>query len=298
VEGNREDLESFRAAIAGLQTSLQQNPSPENILLATGSAVGALQNYNKRTSQFIRAKAVELQAIVAMLMQAMSQIANGSRNSIARLQEIQEEIEHAAMLEDVRAVKARLSDCLQSIRREAARQRDESANAVSTLKEGLRQAKETKPVQVAESCDPVTGLPPHADAEAAIAAACEGGSKVYAALFVVERIQPINSRFGRSVGDQVLVMFLQHLSQALTPADRLYRWNEASFLGLLERHGSADQVRKELGKILSRRHTFEIDSRSVVLPVASTWVVALLFKSSYAEILHKLDSFIEALHKP
>jgi hypothetical protein len=44
-------------------------------------------------------------------------------------------------------------------------------------------------------------------------------------------------------------------------------------------------------------HTFDIDNRSVVLPVASTWLVAPLFESSYSEIVHKLDSFIEALHR-
>jgi GGDEF domain-containing protein len=161
-----------------------------------------------------------------MLTQAMSQIATASQNSIARLQEIQREIEHATMLEDVRVLKARLSDCLQSIRGEVARQREESARAISSLQQGLRKAHETRPVQ---GCDPMTGLPQRSEAEGAIAAACESGSHVYAALFVVERIQPINSRFGRSVGDQVLVMFLRHLSEAMTPTDRIYCWNEVSF---------------------------------------------------------------------
>lgn len=300
VEGDRVDLDSFQAAVSSVQTSLDQDPSPKNILAATGSAVGALQNYNKRTSLFIRAKSVELQAIVGMLTQAMAQISNGSQNSISRLQELQKEIEHASMLGDVRALKTRLSDCLQSIRTEVTRQREESARSVADLGARMREARETKPFQALENCDPATGLPRRADAEAAIAATCEDGSHSYAGLFVVERLPAIRTRFGPAMADQVLVAFLQRLSQVMGPTDQVFRWDESSFLALLDRSASADQVRKELGKILSQRmeHIVDIESRSVVLPVASTWLVTPLGESGYPEILRTLQTFGASLHRP
>lgn len=300
VEGDRVDLDSFQAAVTSVQTSLDQDPSPKNVLAATGSAVGALQNYNKRTSLFIRAKSVELQAIVGMLTQAMTQISNGSQNSISRLQELQKEIEHASMLGDVRALKTRLSDCLQSIRTEVTRQREESARSVADLGARMREAREAKPFQALENCDPATGLPRRADAEAAIAAACEDGSHSYAGLFVVERIQAIRTRFGPAMADQVLVAFLQRLSQVMGPTDQVFRWDDSSFLALLDRSASADQVRKELGKILSQRmeHIVDIESRSVVLPVASTWLVTPLGETGYPEILRTLQTFGASLHRP
>ena len=300
VEGDRVDLDSFQAAVTSVQTSLDQDPSPKNVLAATGSAVGALQNYNKRTSLFIRAKSVELQAIVGMLTQAMAQISNGSQNSISRLQELQKEIEHASMLGDVRALKTRLSDCLQSIRTEVTRQREESARSVADLGARMREARETKPFQALENCDPATGLPRRADAEAAIAATCEDGSHSYAGLFVVERLPAIRTRFGPAMADQVLVAFLQRLSQVMGPTDQVFRWDESSFLALLDRSASADQVRKELGKILSQRmeHIVDIESRSVVLPVASTWLVTPLGESGYPEILRTLQTFGASLHRP
>jgi GGDEF domain-containing protein len=305
VDGDRVDLDHFQATIAGVQTSIEQDPSPENILLATGSAVGALQSYNRRTSVFIGAKSVELQAMVGMLTQAMSQIAAGSENSISRLQVLQKEIEHAVMAEDVRTLKTRLSDCLQSISGEVARQRDESSRAVSDLKDCLRRGQPMKPgdaVEVAEApedCDPVTGLLQRPGAEAAIAAACNERSHVYAGLFVMDRIQSINSRFGKALGDEALVFFLQYLSQALAPTDKLFRWDNASFLALMERREPADRVRRDVGRNLAQRaeQTFHIEGRSVALPVSSTWVVAPLFENSYKENLQKLDAFCESLRR-
>jgi len=137
-------------------------------------------------------------------------------------------------------------------------------------------------------CDP--------SSHAAIAAACEEGSHIYAGLFILDRIQSINSRFGQSLGDQTLVFFQQHLSQALRPADRLYRWNDTSFLALLDRPEPAVDVRRELARALSHRteHTFKIGSRSVTLPLSSTWIVSPLFGQRYRENLQKLDEFYEA----
>ncbi len=305
VDGDRVDMDSFQATIAGVQTSLELNPSPENILVATGLTVGALQSYNRRTSMLMGAKSVELQAIVGMLTQTMSRIVIGSETSIARLQELQKDIEHAVMIEDVRTLKNRLSFCLESISGEVARQRDESSRAISELKQCLREsqpATPADPLAVAEAlknCDPVTGLLQRPEAEAAIAAACEDRSHMYAGLFVLDRIHSINARFGHPIGDKALVFFLQYLSQALTPTDRVFRWSDGSFLALMERSEAADHVRRDIGRSLARRteQTFNIGDRSVVLPVSSTWVVAALFERGYRENLQKLDAFCESLRR-
>jgi GGDEF domain-containing protein len=300
VEGDHADLEEFRATIAEVQSSLELDPTPEKILVATGSAVEALQSYNRRASMFVGAKSAELKAIVGMLTQAMSQITLGSQNSITRLQELHREIEQAVVLEDMRAVKTRLSDCLESIRNEVTRQRDESSRAIADLEQGLRQNQPAKPCEavaaVAADRDPVTDLPQRPAAEAAIAVACEAGSHTYAGLFILDRIQSINSRFGQSLGDQTLVFFLKHLSQALRPADRLYRWNDSSFLALLERPEAAGDVRKEMARALNHRteHTFNIGSRSVTLPVSSTWFVSPLFEQRFSENVQKLDGFCDS----
>jgi len=301
--GDRVDLDHFQATVGGVMTLLEQNPSAENILAATAAAVAALQAYNRDSSRFIDAKSAELQAMVGMLTQTMSTIATASGKSISHLQELQREIEHAVMIEDVRALKARLSDCLQSISGEVARQKDESSRMISGLKDDLRPGRQPKPGEAVapavEERDPVTGLLQRPDAEAAIAIACDARSHVYAGLFVMDRLQSINTRFGHSFGYQALLFFMQYLSQALAPADKLFRWNNAAFLALMERSEPADQVRKDLSRILGRKmeQTFSVAGRTVTLPVSSTWLVTPLFENGYQESVHKLDSFCESLRR-
>ena len=192
--------------------------------------------------------------------------------SIDRLQELQERIEQASTIEDVRALKLELCDCIRLIRSECG------------LPESLAETPDS---------DSLTGLPLRSGAEGAIKSGCAAGAHTYAGLFVMDRIQVINSRFGNELGEQVVLFFVQHLSGLLTVKDILYRWSPSSFLALLDRRESSDQVRREIVRAMSQRReqTFEIGDRSVVLPISSTWVVIPLFEHGYTEILRKLDAF-------
>ena len=135
------------------------------------------------------------------------------------------------------------------------------------------------------------------EAEAAIRLACEQQSHVYAGLFVLDRIQAINTRFGSALGNEVLMLFQKHLLRGLLAGDELFRWGPDSFLALLPRTESGELVRRELGRFLSSRleATFEIGARSVTLPIASTWTVISLFESGYNQNLRKLDAFRAAI---
>jgi len=293
VEGDRVDYDWFSSTISGLQMSLSQDPSPANVLTVTGAAVKTLDEYNRRTSRFIKATSGELQIIVGMLTNAMVQISTGSQTSIHRLQELQKQIEHASQVEDVRTLKLGLSTCLQSIRGECDRQRDEAHEAVTNLKRGIQKARETKVPEAAAVSDPLTGLLLRPGAEDAMQTACDGGAHSYVGLFLMDRLPAITSRFGPDLGDQVLLFFVQHLSMALTGSDTLFRWSPTSFLALIERRESPDQVRREMSRLLTQRleQTFKIGDRSVVLPVSATWVVVPLFEQSYTDIVRKLDTF-------
>jgi len=301
VAGERNDSADFHSAIAGVQTSLEHDSSAQNILVAAGTAIEALQIYNRRTSLCLQGKTNELQSMLAMLTQAMSQIVALSEGSVARLHDLQERIEHAVQIEDVRLLKERLSDCLESIRVEVARQRDEAGQLVSGLKQALQETQERHsrdtPSGDSGPGDPLTGLPVKADAKLAIAAACGPGSHVYAGMFVVDRIQSIQTRYGSRTADQALLCFLQYLSQALAPADKFFRWDDLSFLVLIERREPADLVRGELSKAIARRseHTFHVNGRAVVLQLSSTWTVLPLCEHTSAEIVRKLEAFCGSL---
>lgn len=298
VEGDKVDYDWFSSTIAGLQTSLSQDPSPENVLAITGTAVKTLEEYNRRTSHFIRATSIELQHIVGMLTEAMAQISTASQTSIHRLQQLQSQIEHASQIEDVRTLKLGLADCLLSIRGECDRQRNEADQTVANLKRGIQKVQETKAPEAGPVSDPLTGLLLRPAAEEAMQAACDSGAHAYAGLFLMDRLAALTSRFGAELGDEVLLLFVQHLSTALTGNDTLFRWSPTSFLALIERRESADHVRREIAKLLAQRleRTFKVGDRSVELAVTSTWVVVPLFEQPYAGIIRKLDTFGGAQH--
>jgi GGDEF domain-containing protein len=296
VEGERADYESFQATITDVQASITQDPSPSNVMLSTGSTVKALQDYNRRTSLFIRAQSTELQSIVGMLTQSMLQIMAGSQASVSRLQELQKQIENACMADDMRAIKSKLSECLEGIKVETVKQREDATRMVAELNKGLVKAQGVKPIAPVGETDPLTGIPMRPQAEAAIRAACAAGTHAYAGLFILDRLQAISSRFGFGLGDQVMLFYLQHLSQGLSPRDQLFRWGPETLLAVLHREEAPDHVRRTLARFLSRRldNTFEVGDRPVVVPIASTWTIVPLFSATAMDVMSKLEAFASA----
>ncbi len=302
VEGDPAEYETFRLAVGELEKNLAEDPSPANILVTTGAAVNAMQSYNRHTSQLLGARSSELQGMVGMLTAAMSNISAASQTSVARLQDLQRQIEQTVVLNDVRSLKQRLSECLESMRVETERQRVESAKVVSDLKQGLRdvqtpaQSNATAPAEAVAESDPLTGLPLRAEAEQAIQQAGAPGAHAFVALFVLSRLQAITTRYGSELADCLRLFFLQRLSLGLSPQDQFFRWSQDSFLALMHRKESAELLRRELSRLLSVRmeKTFEIASRTVTLPISPTWTIVPLFDSSHAEVMRKLELFVRS----
>jgi GGDEF domain-containing protein len=225
-----------------------------------------------------------------LLTEILSQISSANQASLNRLQDLQEKIDRASLFEDLNSLKRNLTDCLDSMRGECCRRRDEADQAVARLKDGLQK---TSPQAEAPELDPLTGLPTRSEAETAIRTACAEVAHTYLGLFVLDRIQVISSRFGDQFADKIVIFFAQQLSSVLTGKDTLYRWGPTTFLALLDRREGPDHVRREMARTMTQRwdQTFEIGNRSVVLPVSSTWTIMALFEQSYAETLQKLEAF-------
>ena len=274
VDGDENARNTFQSVIEELEKDVTDDASPGNVLITTSAVVKAMENYNRRNSARTQVRQAELQSMVGMLTQAMSQISNASETSITRLQELQHLIEGAAMVENISTLKTRLSECLQSIRSESKRQLGESERLVAELQTGLKKSQARQLETPAAGSDPIAGLPQRLEAEAALEAACGDDSHTYAALFLVERIESIKARFGRDIGEQVEVRFYQRVVTGLRVNDRFFRWSKSAFLVLLQRDESGEHVRREITAILSRPfdQTFELTGRSVVLPISSTWL--------------------------
>src|SRR5208282_2957702 len=99
--------------------------------------------------------------------------------------------------------------------------------------------------------DRVSGLPSFEKAEHEIAARVGADSGYYAAVFVVERVESVNLRYGAATGDRLLRAFSEHLVSKLSPEDEVFRWRGPAYVALLKRTGLADIVRAEVARFAS-----------------------------------------------
>ncbi len=121
------------------------------------------------------------------------------------------------------------------------------------------------------------------------------GRKTFAVIFVIERLDLINARFGHAVGDQMLLFYCQHLAQSFSSADKLFRWSGPSVLAVLERDAALGNVRDEVTRIASKRlsKTVQVGARAVLLPVAAHWTVfSALDIRPLPMLIHNIDTFL------
>ncbi len=296
VEGNPEERARFRESMQQISDRFVDELSPEDLLDQAGSILEALDHHNRNASRQIRAQATELQNMLKMLTSTIGVISSVSDVHVNHLNEIEKQIARAGELDDVRAIRARLTECLTDIRKEAERQRRESAETVEQLNQRLEEERQLTVYPGDPARDMVTGLPTRTQAEAALAEWGRAGKKAYAALFVLDRLQAINLKFGRDVGDSVLNGFLGSVRERLSPTDRLFRWSGTALLALLPRPNTLETVRSELGRILDSKleHMVQTASRSILLPVAPRWTVFPMMAAPRL-IYQKLDAFAAVL---
>ena len=237
---------------------------------------------------------VQTCALPILLTRAVAALGAGSEKSLGRLREIEAQIEKTSAIEDVRVLKLRLGDCLESIRSEATRQKNESSRAVETLNAEIQQSRQRiSVVRPAPAHDPATGLPAR---EAAIAALTEWSlhaNPPFAGLFMVDRVPLINARFGYAVGDQVLKIYLEELREHLAPADQVFRWSGPAFVVLLNRPDPIEKVREQLhytvpGKV---ERNFELSNRSAMLTISAAWAIFPV-SPPVENLIEQLDGFL------
>ena len=119
------------------------------------------------------------------------------------------------------------------------------------------------------------GLPGRSEAQAVLAAALTEGRPMFAAVFVVDRVNVVNDCFGYALGDKLLLSFHDHLRDKLLPTDRVCRWTGTSFLALLEREGSLESVDDEIRQLAAEQPEIAVHlgSGALVLSAAANWAV-------------------------
>jgi GGDEF domain-containing protein len=280
VQEDRSEYEAFQSTMQRIQEAAGADLAPDALLVVAGSAVQALEDYSQRTTRLIRKQGVELQNIISMLTRTVISIGSGSERSVGRLQEIGHQLASAVELEDVQQLKVKLGGCLDNVKEEWERQKAENSDIVTSLQKEIAQSLERAgPLGQAQDIDKVTGLSGHDTAESTFQDLVKKPGKRYIVTAVVNRMQPINARFGHEVGDQVLRTFKDFFLKQIRPEDRLFRWSGPALIGVLERSESLEAVRTEVRRMLDKpidNKMFVVGGRQVLIPVSAAWSVFML----------------------
>jgi len=256
-------------------------------MVAVGAVIQSMEAFNRRTERIIQDQARELRAIIAMLAAALERACRGGGRAVEGIRSVERRMEKASQLEDIRDLKRELGDCLASMGKELQRQQEEITANEMMAKTALgdpivKQA--TEEAHDEFSVDPMTGLPGARLAKDLISEKI-GASNWVAVVAIVDRIEVINSRFGREAGDQVMLFMSQRIASKLRPHDQIFRWYGPCFIAVLERGDSVDAIRGEMSRSLAPRtdHTIVLGSRTILVPLSLSWTVISLGKQESAE---------------
>jgi len=296
VSGDSADYERFRSDMNRFGGCLTPELSMSERFVVVGEALRAMEDYNRHTSRFLRIQNAELQNMITMLTQTVIAVGANSETSVAGLQGIEKALEEARMLEDVRVVKAHLGECLQSVRGEALRQKEEGKAALESIQQELAQSRERMGgFSVGSNLDSATGLPGKMEGERELHEALASPGTKFLLLAVINRLEAVNARFGFAIGDQVLALAAEHFRGALHAEDKLYRWNGPAFVAVISRTADIGSVREEVRRFADKKleKIFVIGSRSVLLPISASWAIFPIVQPIDA-LLRKVEIFTAA----
>jgi GGDEF domain-containing protein len=298
VECDPQELASLRTEIGAIHEALTPDLPDENALVLAKSAVQALEVYNKRITRTVSKQTSEFQAIVKMLQLGLLAIAGEKSDSFQALTKIGEEMDCGTGFKDLQSLRLRLSQCLSGLRTEIEREKSASNAVIEKLQIEIERVHASGGESRHRSVDLPTGLRCQEDCIAAIEGAIDKGTRHYAAVMVVNRVQPVNARFGRDAGDWMLSRFKHHVeTRLLTSGDRLFRWTGPAMVAILERPQPIDHVRALVKRALETLidETYEVAGRSILIPISAAWSVFMITPAPDASE-KQIQAFIAGQH--
>lgn len=290
---DRHEHRELRASLAKLTEMLQSAEGADPLLEIAEAACELLAHYNREAQRVHGAQTVELRCMIEMLSQTLAALAEAGGESVETLQVIQKDLEGARRVDDIRLLRVRLGHSLKTISDEAARQRERNAQMLRFAEEAARLVSGGADNP---ELDRMTGLPSAVKAENEMTRQLGPDSGTFVAVFVVERIEAINLRYGRPVGDRSLKLFAEMLVSSLK-GDEVCRWRGPSFVALINRASTFEVVRAEVARFATetQEKTVEVDGQTIRLWLGCRWTMLKLGEYSVpADVCRQIDSFVAA----
>lgn len=273
------ELAEFRRDIQSISDALTPELPHDNLLTLAESAAQALETQNRQVAGRIGREHRIFHEIVQTIYSSLAKIAGESGECVRALERIDRDLGSGTGFMDLPSLKLHLETCLTAVGEQIEHERAAAKSTIEKLQmviEELRGSAGGRPDRKSASAASA-GRDQNA-CVAAIAEAIRKGTRHFVVVMVVNRIQPINARFGREAGDWMLGRFREHVESQILASDRLFRWTGPAMVALLERPKALDEVRGVVKRMLDTPidETYEIGERSILIPISAAWSIFML----------------------
>jgi len=285
--GEPGELERLRESTQRVLAALGSRTPPAELLGLGASAMDALKQHNLNVVEYLRRPVVELQAKVRLLTECITSVSSSSAENIGRLQQIKSQLLSTLSVKEIRSMRDRLSQCLDSVLVQAERQRADMDRAAEQLNRPSRTPQGN--AGEAPATDAATGLPARAQAEETIAQCCQDEAGAFVAIMVINQAQTLSRNLGGQSGDLILQRFATFVREQLPRVDQVFRWSGPTVVAVLRRRSAMD-VRSVIEPLLRQRLTVRIANPDMHVPISARWTILPLIASPRL-LFHKMDSF-------
>lgn len=294
VAGDESDYDNFRISLDAVIGQLNApDAKASDILVASGAATTAIQEHNRNEVTAIRARVIELQAVVGMLTQTMAEVAAGSEHSLTRLKDIERRLSKSQENYDVRELRQQMAECLATVKEEVASRRRESEKVVADLQSAALKAKPAAPVE-----QPRVQTEPEPDRsgiEALIEQAVADGPPLLVAVLVIDHLKTIATRFGEGAAGRVAAFCAEQAKINLRGALHVGVWKGVACVALLDGTAGSEAVERAVMIESQRRRSMSLDigQRDVMLQASySKWSIFPASGRPAASVLQNMNSFL------
>jgi diguanylate cyclase (GGDEF)-like protein len=298
VDGREDELSAFRDSMLALAANIHEQANAPEMESSVSRALELFRDYNSRVMKFNNVHTGELKSVMRTMTETITYLSESRTRSVHHLQFVERELEQAAEIDDIRLLRTRIMGCLDVVREETVRLQSEAQARSQEVREQIGRAmavSEMPPPPRFGLMDTVTGLPSRRAAERTISETVQSGGNSAVAVFVVTRLSAINSKYGRSVGDEVMLRVANHFAQHLSSDTLLYRWSGPALVAVINTHEDAEAINRAWAKAAAIKQEINLETkeRAVFVVVETSMSFQVVTKGTVVrELFHGLDRFI------
>jgi GGDEF domain-containing protein len=287
VDGRDDELSAFRESMLSLAANIHDKANPAEVEASVSRALELFRDYNARVMTFNTSHTMELKSVMRTMTETITYLSESRTRSVHHLQFVSRELEQSAQIDDIRLLRSRIMSCLDVVREETVRLQSESVARSQEVREQIGRAttvSEVPPPPRFGIMDTVTGLPVRRSAERTLGETVQTGGSA-----------AIDSKYGRAVGDEVMLRVANHFAKHLSSDTLLYRWSGPALVALINVQDNADAINRAWSKAAAVKQEINLETkeRSVFVVVETAMFFQLVTRDTVlADLFHGLDRYI------